>query len=327
MALASESLETLRDLYQHLPCGIHSLDPDGLLVSLNDTELEWLGYTREELVGKVHFIELLTKRSRRLFAENFPRFKALGVIRDLELEVVRKDGTTFPVLISATAIRDSAGHFLMSRSIVYDITVHKQAEETQLRLAAIIDFSEDAILWTDLDFIIQSWNTGAHAIFGYTAAEAIGQPISMVVPKERQHEFAEIGSRIRRGDHIRQYETERLRKNGRRIHVSLTISPVKDAAGHLLGFSTIARDITAQRRERLRREELISRLQNALARVKLLSGLLPICASCKRIRDPDGQWRDVESYIHDHSEASFTHGICPDCQRMLYPDIPVRVVS
>ncbi len=320
MARTHDSLKILRDLYQHVPCGIHSLDRDGTIVEVNETEAGWLGYPRDELLGK-KLIDLLTPESQTTFTENFPRFKARGELRDLELDLVRRDGSILPVLVRATAVQDRSDAYVMSRSILYDMTERKRGEETRLRLAAIVDSSDDAIIGENLDRVIQSWNPGAEAMFGYPAQEVVGQSMAVLLPRERQHEFAEIMARIRRGDRLRHYETERLRKDGHRIHVSLTISPIRNAAGTILGAATIARDITEQRRDRLKREQLIIKLQAALAKVKVLSGLLPICAACKKIQDSHGGWHHLESYIRQHSEAEFSHGICPECMRKLYPEV------
>ncbi|MBI5566011.1 MAG: PAS domain S-box protein, partial [Chloroflexi bacterium] len=119
----------LSDLYNNAPCGYHSLDADGRFVRVNDTELTWLGYSRAEIVGGLKFADLLTPASVRTFQETFPAFKERGWISDLEFEMVRKDGSRLPVLLSATAVRDAAGHYLMSRSTIVDHTERHRAEE------------------------------------------------------------------------------------------------------------------------------------------------------------------------------------------------------
>ena len=106
--------------------------------------------------------------------------------------------------------------------------------------------------------------------------------------------------------------------------VSTTKVPVHDKAGNAIGTCGISRDITERKRAEAERERLIGELRNALSNVKTLSGLLPICASCKKIRDDSGYWNQIESFVRDHSQAEFSHGICPDCMRTIYPDIIVR---
>ena len=143
------SAEEVLDLYNNAPCGYHSVDKDGVLVRVNDTEVAWLGYTREEMIGKLKFSNLITPESLATFQESFPKLKTQGVVRDLEFDMVRKDGTILPVLLSATAIMDSAGAYLASRSTIYDITARKQAENEVRMLArlqsVVADLGERAL--------------------------------------------------------------------------------------------------------------------------------------------------------------------------------------
>ncbi|HPX61288.1 MAG TPA: PAS domain S-box protein [Deltaproteobacteria bacterium] len=121
--------EELYDLYNLAPCGYHSLDRDGIFVRINDTELNWLGYSREEVIGKMRFRDLLTDHGKRIFDDSFPQLKQDGHVKDLEQELVRKDGSILPVILSATAINDINGNYIMSRSTLFDITDLKQTEE------------------------------------------------------------------------------------------------------------------------------------------------------------------------------------------------------
>ena len=143
------SADEIRDLYNRAPCGYHSVDKDGVYVQVNDTELSWLGYAREEMIGKLKFSDLVTPEGVKTVQENFPKLKAQGVVRDLEYDMVRKDGTILPVLLSATAVTDGAGNYLMSRSTIYDITARKQAENEVRMLAhfqsVVADFGERAL--------------------------------------------------------------------------------------------------------------------------------------------------------------------------------------
>ena len=134
----AQQMTLVRDLYNNAPCGYHSLDPEGAFVQMNDTELAWLGYAREEVLGRMKFSDIITADGLKVHQQAFPEFKKRGWVRDLEYELIRKDGTVMPVSLSATAIRDEAGHFLMSRSTVFDITERQRAEEaikqSELRL-------------------------------------------------------------------------------------------------------------------------------------------------------------------------------------------------
>ncbi len=132
--LLAQSADEVRDLYDHAPCGYHSLDVNGLLVAVNQTEVDWLGYTKDELIGKIRFADLMTPASADLFKERFPGFIREGLVKDLEFEVVRKDGSIFTVLLSAAAVTDSQGRYLLSRTTLIDITDRKRADQA-LRLS------------------------------------------------------------------------------------------------------------------------------------------------------------------------------------------------
>jgi len=251
--------EEVRDLYNNAPCGYHSLDKDGAFVRINDTELRLLGFTRDEILGK-KFTDFITASSLQTFRDHFPRFMAKGAVRDLEFEMVRKDGTIFPALLSATAIYDESGTFVMSRSTIFDITERKKIEEKEHLLSAIVQSSDDAIIAKDLNGVILTWNRGAERIYDYSAAEAIGQSVSMLYPPGQEVEFSRIMTALKQGKPIEHVTTVRQRKDGQRISISLTVSPITDMNGTIVGASTIARDIT----EQIQAEEQISRLNKEL---------------------------------------------------------------
>ncbi|MCG3111063.1 MAG: PAS domain S-box protein [Candidatus Manganitrophus sp. SB1] len=144
-----------------------------------------------------------------------------------------------------------------------DITDRKSAEEASLHLSSIVESSEDAIISKSLKGVIQSWNKGAERIFGYSAEEAIGRPVTLLIPADRISEEAEILRRINRGERIEHYETIRIRKDGKTLSISLTVSPVKDQYGRIIGVSKIARDITQRREAEREREESLAREQKA----------------------------------------------------------------
>jgi PAS domain S-box-containing protein len=200
-----------------------------------------------------------------------------------------------------------------------------RAEADNKYLAAIVESSDDAIYGKNLDSIIVSWNPAAERIYGYRAEEIIGHSIALLFPLDRRDELLDIMARIRRGELVAFYETERIRKDGKTIPVSMTISPIKDGEGKIIGASVIARDITKQKLAEEERQQLIRKLSDALSHVKLLTGLLPICAYCKRIRDDHGYWQQVDNYIRSHSEATFTHGICPECLKRYKDEIKANV--
>ena len=161
---------------------------------------------------------------------------------------IHKDGSVVWVDLSSSIRRDADGKSLYLMSSVIDISERKQAEALQTQLAAIVDSSDDAIIGKTLEGVITSWNAGAERLYGYSAKEVIGQPISLLIPSDRQDELPKILAQLKRGESIKHFETERQRKDGTRLFVSLTISPIKHALGQITGASTIARNITERKR-------------------------------------------------------------------------------
>jgi PAS domain S-box-containing protein len=188
------------------------------------------------------------------------------------------------------------------------------------RLAAIIESSEDAIIGRSLDGRIVSWNAGACKLYGYTETEAVGQPTTFLLTPERGQELEPLLAQAGRGEQITHLETIRRRKDGGLVEVSLSISPVRNSAGTIVGVSTIARDIAERKGAERERERLVDELRRLLGEVKTLTGLLPICSYCKKIRDEKGSWNSIEVYIRDRSTASFTHSVCPECASLQYAE-------
>ena len=193
----------------------------------------------------------------------------------------RKDGSLVDVEVSASLISyGSRGTICI---VVRDITERKQTEEIRARLAAIVESSDDAIISKTLDGTITSWNHGAEKIYGYSSEEIVGKPVSVLVPTDRPDEIPEILEKVGRGEAIDNYETVRIAKDGRRLDVSLTISPVKDLSGNLVGASTIARDITERRRTE-------SELRLSEARFRAIIEQSPLSI---QVLSPDGQTLQV----------------------------------
>lgn len=190
-----------------------------------------------------------------------------------------------------------------------------RAEATLEFLAAIVESSEDAIYGKTLDGTIVSWNRAAEKIYGYCPDEIMGRSAALLIPADRRNEFSEAMSQVKLGQAMPPHETLRIHKDGHLVPVSITISPIKGGGNQVVGASVIARDITERKRDEEERFELIEELTEALKQVKTLAGLLPICASCKSIRDDQGYWQKVETYLTQHSDVVFSHGICPECQQ------------
>lgn len=178
-----------------------------------------------------------------------------------EIILERPDGSRVTVLAHANPLRDEFGKISCAVNVLIDISDRKRAEQAQSRLAAIVESSADAIIGKSLDGRITSWNAGAERLFGYTAEEAIGFSVAMLIPPERIEEERSILNRVRHGERVEHIETVRVRKDGQQIDISLTVSPILNDAGLIIGASKIARDIT----ERKRAEKALVTLKDELA--------------------------------------------------------------
>ncbi len=177
--------------------------------------------------------------------QEITRLAATGEPLLTELRMQARSGREVWFRAQAILVRDANREPLFLQGVMIDITERKEAEEVRSRLAAIVESSEDAIIGKTLEGEITNWNSGATKIYGYAADEVIGQPISILTPPDRPDEVAKFLKKIKSGEKIAHYETVRLRKDGQRIHISLSISPIKDASGRIVGVSSIARDITS----------------------------------------------------------------------------------
>jgi len=201
----------------------------------------------------------------RLFTpESWERLRAAmredlknGSVRELDLELAMPDGSKRWVTTRGAAITDAKGDATHLHGTTQDITERKHADETRSRLAAIVESSEDAIISKDLDGIILTWNHGAERMFGFTAAEVVGRHIRILLPPELRGEETAILQKVTAGEVVEHYETVRVAKNGKRINVSLTLSPLRDAEGKIIGASKISRDITHRKlaEEQLKKSE------------------------------------------------------------------------
>jgi PAS domain S-box-containing protein len=186
-----------------------------------------------------------------------------------ETRRLRKDGTVIDVSVAVSPIMTGDGEIVGVSVVGRDISERKQTEEALLRLAAIVDSSEDAIIGKTLDTTIVSWNHGAERIYGYAPAEVIGRPISILLPSGAEDEVPAIMERIRRGEKVEHYETKRKRKDGTIIEVSVTVSPIKTRRGEVIGASAVARDITERRQAEAARVQ-IAQLEQSQAAHRLL---------------------------------------------------------
>ena len=242
-----KSSEEITDLYNHAPCGYHSLDKDGVIRRINDTELRWLGYTRDEVIGKRKWTDIISSASRKSFQENFPGFMKRGFVNDLEFEIIRKDGSVFTGLVNATAVYDDSGEYLMSRSTVQDITIRKRAEQ-ELRIAAIAFQSQQAIMVTDAGGVILRVNDAFTRLTGYSAEEAIGRTPALLQSGVQDDNFYQHMWAALKHEHYWQGEIWNKRKDGSLYHELQTISGVMARDGSISHYIATLRDITEQKR-------------------------------------------------------------------------------
>jgi len=289
-----------------IPDAVAAVNQQGLIIQVNSQTETLFGYTRDELIGQK--IEILVPERQRprhdLHRERFhqqPKIRRMG--SGLDLYGRRRDGSEFPVEISLSPVAGADGIIVLSA--IRDISDRKRIEEelrranqeldrrksrelrdNQTRLALIVDSSQDAIIGKNLDGVVTHWNKGAEQMYGYTAAEIIGQPVSTLAPPERADEIPEILRKIRHGERVDYFESVRITKDKRKLNVSISISPVYDAEGAIVGASTIARNVTAQKKveEQLRQSqkmEAIGRLAGGVAHD--FNNLLGIVTACSEL--------------------------------------------
>ena len=227
--------------------GVMITDHHGTIVYVNAAFTAMTGYTSEEVIGRNPRILKSTRQEPGYYRDLWASITA-GLHWHGELVNRRKDGSLYLEKMSIAPVLDSAGVIVRYVAIKEDVTERREADRSKAFLAAIVESSDDAIIGKTLEGTISSWNEAAEAMYGYRADEVIGKPISLLVPPDRQNEMSQILGSIRRGQRLSHFETVRVTKDGRLIEVSVTVSPVKDAAGAIVGAATIAHDIGERRR-------------------------------------------------------------------------------
>ncbi len=322
--LAETLLST--SILEAIPDAVAAVNQQGFIIQVNSQAEGLFGYTRDELIGQK--IEMLVPERHRAqhdsHREHFhdqPKVRRMG--SGLDLYGRRRDGSEFPVEISLSPVSTNGDVIVLSA--IRDISDRKRIEEelrranqeleirrtrevrdSQARLALIVDSSQDAIIGKNLEGIVTHWNKGAEQMYGYTKAEMIGKPISTLAPPERADEIPEILRKIRNGERVEYFESVRVTKDNKKLNVSIAISPVYDSDGKIVGASTIARDITGQKKaeEQLRQSqkmEAIGRLAGGVA--DDFNNLLGIVTACSELLRSKVDEEGLE-YIENIREAA-----------------------
>lgn len=303
-----------REILQALPAAIYTTDAAGRITFYNDAAAALWG-CRPEL-GKAEFCgswKLYWPDGTPLPHDQCPMALALRQgkpNRGMEAVAERPDGTRIPFIPYPTPLFDAEGRLTGAVNMLVDISDRHRAEQQALvaaeeravgeqaaqRLAAIVESSGDAIVAKDLNGIIISWNRGAERLFGYTPSEAVGQPITIVIPADRLNEEPEILARIRRGESVEHFETIRRRKDGSLVEISLTVSPIRNRKGEIVGASKIARDITERQRARERQILLLREMSHRVKNVFALAGAV-VTLSTRTARSPEDLAEQVRNRL------------------------------
>jgi PAS domain S-box-containing protein len=265
-------------LLQALPVAIYTTDPEGRITFYNEAAADLWGHRPELGTSWCGSWRLYHLDGRPMAYADCPMAVTLREgrpVRGVEAIAERPDGRRVRFQPWPTLLTDGSGRTVGCINLLIDVTDRRETDIQLARLAAIVSSSNDAIVSKTLDGRITSWNAGATRIFGYTASEMIGQPITRIIPPELHGEEREILARLRRGEMIDHYETVRVAKDERRIDISLSVSPLRDKLGTIIGASKVARDITERKRfeiqQRLLVDELNHRVRNTMATVQAIA--------------------------------------------------------
>jgi len=338
---AQLDLEAARDKYTNLynfaPVGYFSISDKGLMLDANFMCARLLGMERGRLTGQ-RFTNFIARDDQDVFYLHRNKLLETKTRQVCELKLRNKDGAEFWAQLESNAVKEEeAGNYSVIRSSLCDITERKQAEmaliASKLKIESIIKTVPDIIYRLDprgrLTFV-----SDAVKRYGYLPEELIGTNVMKIVyPEDRTKTVHRIRERRTGARSTQSFETRLITKNQAAVSFEVFIisaeglySSAKLGLDTFLGTQGIARDITARMQAEVERQKLHAELQEAFDNIKTLRGLLPICAHCKKIRDDEGYWNQIEVYIRDHSDAKFSHSICPDCAEELYPDLEVELM-
>lgn len=321
--------ENYRFLTEHMRDVLWTLDMNMMPTYISPGSQKILGFSPEERMIQ-HLSDMVTPDTYAVtmecLARELEKDAEPGANPDrtitLEMEHYHKDGHTVWIEDIIGAIRDAKGRIIGLHGVSRDISERKRVEqelrESRELYAKLVDAMQDIVIGGNLEGTILFVNAYALQIGGYQRDELLGRKIyDFASPKDRDRMIRDLAEAANGDLSLREYLM--LTKDGREIPFEINGNLLRREDATPYGFVSVSRDIRERRQAEQERERLIAELQQALSEVKTLSGLLPICASCKKIRDDRGYWNSIEDYIEKRSDAQFTHGICPECTRKLYP--------
>lgn len=278
-----KSLDEISDLYNNAPCGYHSLDENGVFVRINDTELQWLGYEKEEVLGKKKFSDCVAPANLEIFKINFPILKERGWLKNVEIDIVRKDGTIFSALLNCVAIKDEKGHFLMSRSTVFDVTEHKKVQadllEKEEQFRAIYEGSSDAMMILgDKKFL--GCNPQTLKIFGFDSIEEFISrspgDVSPATQPDGRDSFLAAQEYVQKAfqEGRTQFEWVHQRKNGEVFSADVLLSAFRYLGQYVL--QATVRDITENKKLEEDREKFLYNMNERMKELNCLYGISKI---------------------------------------------------
>ena len=302
------------------------LDPSGYIVSINPFMEELSGYRLDDVKGKEWFSTFLPESDRDNIRTLFQ--KAVNDIRTKGnvSAIVLKDGSQRLIEWHDRTMKDKNGNIIGLLATGQDVTEQIKAEitlrENEAFLNALIKAISVPVFFKDRAGRYLGFNDAFETFFGETKERLIGKSVFEINPPELAEIYHSKDNKLFEGEEaVQRYETQVKNANGVLRDVIFNKSVFTDSKGAVAGLIGVVMDITEQKKAEQEREKLILDLQQALQKIKQLSGLLPICSYCKKIRDDKGYWNQIESYIHEHSEAKFSHGICQDCAKINFPDM------
>jgi len=314
-----KSERRFREMFDLLPVAIYTTDAEGRLTYFNPAAIQFSGRVPE--LGTDHWCvswKLFHSNGTPMRHDECPMALAIKegrIVDGTEAIAERPDGTRVWFTPYPRPLHDAEGRIVGGINMLLDITERKLVERATGLLAAIVNSSDDAIVSKSLDGVITSWNKGAERIFGYTAEEAVGQDITLIIPQDRREEEGRILERLRRGERIEHFETVRERKDGMPVDISLTISPVKDGAGRVIGASKVARDITERKKA-----------EQALAERALLLDLSNDAIFVRDLADRVTYWNKSASELYGYSREEALGRVSHELLRTEFPE-PLERIS